>query len=346
VRFFCGVQATGRGHLSRFGVVKDILEGQGHEVFGYATGQELPSFARGIDRFDRGPTFFIRNNKIDLPGSIVYNARNIPAFFRTIREITAFLKNGSFDEAIVDFEPISARAVLRAPMRYTIFDNQTVCLLPIAFPREVTKAVRVLQKFVRFYYSRLDCARRILTYSLAPVEAKRPNQVTIPPCVRREVLELTPTAGEHILFYSSIGELPAGLIEFARKNPNIEIRAYVANPGNATGLPDNLRLPHRDSSGFLRDFASCRVYVANAGFESIAEAISLRKPILIVPIQGQWEQKVNAALIRHFGIGDAADSFSVETFERALRHESAPADEIRDWVAHGRSRLEHALLNG
>ncbi len=74
MKFFCGVQATGRGHLSRFAVVKDMLEQAGHSVYGYATGQELPPYARGISRFDRGPTFFIKDNRIDLVRSVVYNA--------------------------------------------------------------------------------------------------------------------------------------------------------------------------------------------------------------------------------------------------------------------------------
>ena len=48
----------------------------------------------------------------------------------------------------------------------------------------------------------------------------------------------------------------------------------------------------------------------------------------------------------HFGIGAAADSFSADTFEKALRHETPPSAEVRDWVSNGRERLEDALING
>lgn len=345
MKVFCGVQATGRGHLSRFSVVKEMLEGAGHEVYGYATGQELPSFAKGISRFDSGPTFFIRNNRVDLLASGWHNLKIAPSLLRNIGDVSRMLRQQGFDRAIVDFEPISARAVCRARTPLTIFDNQTLVLLPLPELNEVQTELKAMRQFVRLYYGpALKCAERIITYSLAPLDAALPRQIIVPPCIRRDINALQPTQGDHILFYSSIGPVPPGLIEFARKNPNVETRAYIAIAPTEP-LPPNIVLPDRNSPSFLEDFASCRVYVANAGFESIAEAVALRKPFIAVPIQGQWEQQINGALLRHYGVGGTATEFSRETFEAAIRREEGPSQVVQDWVAEGRERLEKAILH-
>jgi len=345
MKFFCGVQATGRGHLSRFSVVKGILEESGHEVLGYATGQELPPFARGISRFDLGPTFFIKNNKVDLLASGWHNLKIAPSLLKNVSQIAALLRQDNFDRAIVDFEPVSARAVCRARVPLTIFDNQTLTLLPLQQLPEVQTEIKAMRQFVKLYYGpALKCAERIITYSLAPIEAALPQQVVVPPCVRREILELDSRPGDHILFYSSIGPVPPGLIEFATKNPNVETRAYVATAPTEK-LPDNITLPDRNNPSFLQDFATCRVYVANAGFESIAEAVALNKPFVAVPIQGQWEQQINGALLRHYQVGGTASEFSCEAFQKAYERTEAPSLEVQEWVATGRARLEEALLH-
>ncbi len=344
MKVFCGVQATGRGHLSRFAVVRDILEQHGHEVFGFATGRELPSYATGISKFVQGPSFFIRGNRIDLPASALYNARIVPGVFRAVRDTAAFLRSSRFDELIVDFEPVSARAARRAGREFTIFDNQTLSLMNLDYPPELRRTARFMRAFVGAYYGSLRGARRILTYSLLPLAPQLPGQSIIPPCVRREVRGLEATDGSHILFYSSIGELPPGVVEFARRNPDVEIRAYCTHAVRTPQMPDNITLPGRDNSGFLRDFASCRVYVTNAGFESVAESVWLRKPVVVVPIRGQAEQQMNAFLIARHGIGLSAPDFSAGTFDLALGHGKPPAPDVCNWVALGRETLEKALV--
>lgn len=346
MRVFCGVQATGRGHLSRFAVVKEIIERNGGDVFGYATGRELPAYATGINRFDRGPSFFIRNNRIDLTASARHNASLVFRFRKTVKDVSALMEGGDFDDVIVDFEPVTARAARRIQKPFTIFDNQTLALMDLPYPKHLASTVQFMRTFVRLYYGSLRGARRILTYSLLPLEPQLAGQRVIPPCVRKQVLGLSPTRGGHILFYASIGELPPGLMEFARRNPKAEVRAYFAGASKLTDLPPNIVVPHRDGENFLEDFASCRVYVSNAGFESVAEAVALRKPVVTVPIKGQAEQQMNAFLFEKYGIGISATEFSCETFERAMHHDTPPAEDIRTWVARGRECLERELRGG
>lgn len=343
MKIFYGVQATGRGHFSRYLVAREMLEHAGHSVYGYSTGRELPAYARGIEEFEPGPSFFVCGNRVDLLRSFQYNATHLRAYYRSVSQLTRFIRECSYDQAIVDFEPVSARALRRARVPFTIFDNQSISLTPFEWSGSARLAAKGLATFVRFYYGGLGGAKRILTYSFAPLESRFSHHRIIPPCVRREVLELQPSQGEHILFYSSVGQLPPGLVEFARANPRNIVKAYAPGLTTAVELPPNIILPGLDSAGYLQDFASCHVFVGNAGFESLAEAIHLRKPVLVVPIRGQWEQQINGFLVTKFSIGQTASDFSRATFEAAIRHETAPAENVRNWVLHGRETLEEEL---
>lgn len=344
-RIFCGVQATGRGHLSRFTVVKNILEDRGHEVYGYASGQEIPPYTSGIDRFDLGPTFFIRDNRIDALASARYNALKLALFLRNYSQLKKFLRDKIFDHAIVDFEPNSARALVSTGTKFTIFDNQTFALLPHENLKDAKCEIANMRRFVKFYYGKaLARADTILTYSLVPAKPAYPNQIIVPPCVRIEVRELVPARENHLLYYSSIGTIPVPLIEFARRNPTKEIRAYVAQKPAPGTVPPNIRIPDRNASTFLTDLASCCLYITGAGFESVAEAVTLKKPLLVIPIKGQWEQCINAEVIRENHIGETASLLSSKLIEQSLEKEQLPSPEIQEWIAGGRAVLTEALV--
>jgi uncharacterized protein (TIGR00661 family) len=344
-RIFYGVQATGRGHLSRFRVASQILEEAGHSVFGYASGQDLPDYATGISHFEKGPTFFVRNNRIDPFASLAHNVASLPSYYGSLKQLKSQLLREKFDAAIVDFEPISARALQAVDIPVTLFDNQTMCLLSLPELQSVSKEISMLRRFVKLYYGPAFLkARKVLTYSLIPAQPSWENQIVVPPCVRTEVATLNVSHGDHILFYSSIGSIPTELIAFAERHREVEVRAYVAVPPKVQGmLPGNILLPNRNSASFLNDFASCRLYISGAGFESIAEAISLNKPLLAIPIGGQWEQRVNATIINEFNIGMTAPDLTLNLLETAYESQRQPDQEVRDWVKSGRSTLQAAL---
>lgn len=346
MKYFYGIQATGRGHVSRFLVLREILVRMGHEVTAVACGQELPSYAADMVRFEEGPTFFLADNRVALGRTLRYNLARLPRFRRIVSETTRELSDGGYDEAIVDFEPLTARAARRSGIRTTLFDNQTAAFFGHPLPGRLRRYRAQLRLFVRAYYGGVGWPARILTYSLVEADPVLPNQIVVPPCIRKEVANLQPSSGEHLLYYKSIGGLPDGLLDFARAHPSVEVRVYAPHGRAVAGMPDNLRLREHDNSQFLEDFASCRAYITNAGFESIAEAIHLRKPLVVIPIAGQWEQQINAHLIEASGLGRSMQTLDRGTFEAALSQAHAPAEGARAWIESGRARLEAALSAG
>ena len=70
---------------------------------------------------------------------------------------------------------------------------------------------------------------------------------------------------------------------------------------------------------FFGDLGSCKAVIANGGFTLISEAIYLKKPVLSVPVKGQFEQILNAIYLERLGYGEFHEQLSIEVLENFLK---------------------------
>ena len=155
-----------------------------------------------------------------------------------------------------------------------------------------------MRAFVRYYYGSLSQARRILTYSLVPVKPQLPGQGN------RAPLRAVGGYGTGVPQRGSICCSTHRSVSCRRVFAGVRApppddagcRAYISK-APPPDVPSNIVCPGFDSGQFLSDFASCRVYVTNAGFESVAEAIHLRKPTGHRP--DSWPMGTAAQRIQH-----------------------------------------------
>ena len=79
--------------------------------------------------------------------------------------------------------------------------------------------------------------------------------------------------------------------------------------------------------GFMEDLASARAVVTNGGFTLMSEAVYLHKPVLSIPLAGQFEQVLNAHYLEKLGYGygnDILDAHTVRHFlDRLPRYREA-----------------------
>ena len=105
---------------------------------------------------------------------------------------------------------------------------------------------------------------------------------------------------------SSNTALPALLKQSGR-----ECRIYGYRKDIKEDVVDgNLRFRPFAEAGFIEDLRTAAGVVASAGFTLMGEAVYLRRPQLSVPIQGQFEQMLNARYLEKEGYG-----LGVETLE-------------------------------
>ena len=114
-----------------------------------------------------------------------------------------------------------------------------------------------------------------------------------------------PERGDHLVVYSS-GEPRA-----ARG-----AASQAASPAGSTGCAaarrtdetdGNLEFRPRSNEGFVEDLRTARGVVAGGGFSLLSEAVYLGKPMLAIPLRGQFEQLMNARYLEREGYGICAD---------------------------------------
>jgi UDP:flavonoid glycosyltransferase YjiC (YdhE family) len=157
----------------------------------------------------------------------------------------------------------------------------------------------------------------------------------VPPIIRPEIVDTKPGRGEHLVVYSS-GD-PRELE--ALRGCGMPARVYGMRGGpDKVEVDGNLELRPRSSADFVESLRTSRAVVAGGGFSLLSEAVYLHKPIVSVPLHGQFEQVMNARYVERLGYGQCADEVGEETLrefiERIAEFESALEGYQQEGNAH------------
>lgn len=135
----------------------------------------------------------------------------------------------------------------------------------------------------------------------------------VPPLLRREVKELEISNEGHLLIYLLNHGYSSEVDEFHEQNPNEDLHVFWDKPDAPSELriDDTLTYHRLGGEKFLKLLSSCTGYVTTAGFESVCEAMYLGKPVMMVPVQGHYEQACNALDGIKAGAGVSSDSFDL-----------------------------------
>ena len=83
-------------------------------------------------------------------------------------------------------------------------------------------------------------------------------------------------------------------------------------------MDGNLDHRPRSNEGFVEDLRTARGVIAGGGFSLLSEAVYLGKPVLSMPLHGQFEQLLNARYLEREGFGICASEMSSEVLEGFL----------------------------
>jgi len=150
------------------------------------------------------------------------------------------------------------------------------------------------------------------------------SAVLAPPIVRPIVTSLEAKRSGHVLLYATTGDGDDELVEVLGKFAGQEFIVYGYNKSAERG---NCVFKERSTEGFLSDLASCRGVVASAGFSLLSECMYLKKRMLLLPLEGQYEQIINARYVEELGLGVSAEKLSEEALGRFLEGLDEPMPE-------------------
>jgi uncharacterized protein (TIGR00661 family) len=282
MKILYAVQGTGNGHLSRaiallpewmkYGKVDVLISGTQSQI----------TFPYPVKYRFRGMSFIpSKRGGINLLKTML-----ITRPFTFLKEIKA-LPVEEFDLVISDFEPVSAWACKRKGIPCIEMSHQ-------AAVRDATSP----QTKRRFPVGRWIIKKYCPSTSSIGFHFEAYSENIFQPILRKEIIESAPVQGDHYVVYlTGYGD---------------DIIARVLNSVEATFIIFSKELKQQVQIGnccfkpisnevFLEDLLSAHGVICGAGFELPAEALYLKKKLLVIPYANHYEQHCNAASLERLG---------------------------------------------
>ncbi|WNB17448.1 glycosyltransferase family protein [Marivirga arenosa] len=277
------IQGTGNGHVSRAREIIPILNKYASVDVLISGIQADVELEYSIQYQFYGLSFiFGKNGGIDI-------WQTIKKFkpIRLIREIMS-LQLSQYDLIINDFEPVSAWACVFRFKKCIGLSHQSSVIHPFS-PRP--QKFEFLSHLILKYY-----APSKINYGF---HFRRYSENTFTPVIRKEIRNLKPKKGDYYTVY-----LPAYSDErIAKVLMRVEAKFQVfTKHSNKKYNRDNIEFTPINNTSYLKSLESSLGLICGAGFEGPAEALFLKKKLLVIPMMSQYEQKCNAAALEEMGV--------------------------------------------
>ncbi|MGH3022436.1 MAG: glycosyltransferase family protein [Gaiellaceae bacterium] len=338
MRILYGAVGEGLGHATRSRVVAEHLLGRGHRVKMAASGRALPYLREHLPDVEEiwGLAFALEHGRVEAWKTLSLNVRGglrgVPEDWRRGAEIArAFAP----ELVVADFDGFSYLFAKAHRLPVLSIDNiQMVdrCRHDAEILHGIHRDYLAARAFVGGKLPRAD-RYLIATFFRPPLRKKR--TVLVPSILRPEILAASPESGSHLLVYGRLGETSTA----ALRASGVPCRVYGARNGlTADEEEGNLRYRPFANEAFIDDLRTCRGVVASAGFSLMSEVVYLRKPMLALPLAGQFEQEMNARYLERLGYGTAASALDEASLERFLARLPALADALAGYEQDGNAQ--------
>lgn len=293
-----GVSGEGSGHSSRARVMLEHLIQLGHEAKVVSYDRGYRNLRNDFDVFEtEGLHIASSDNRVSKVKTFTDNLQRLPQGSKKLRALRKdIFQTFSPDCVITDFEPMCAYLAHHYDLPLITIDNQhRIRYMTYPCPARMQAERRMTVSIIRAMVPRPDIS---LVTTFYYGEARNDRTLFFPPILRREILELQPTSGDHILVY-----LTSGFESFIRILKSFSRETFLVYGYERHEQVGNMVFKPYSRDGFLEDFAACKAVMATAGFTLMTEAFYLRKPYLALPMRGQFEQELNAHWLAKLNFG-------------------------------------------
>jgi uncharacterized protein (TIGR00661 family) len=305
MRILYGVTGEGLGHAMRSRVMAEYLRASGHEVKLVASARAYAYLQRSMPDVLPIPGFAMayKDGEVSRSRTLRRLRHAIrPAVRETVALYRGAISGFQPDVCISDFDSFTHvfgklfdRPVISLDHQHVIDRCEHADSIRARLPHDfrITKAI-VRAKLPR-------CAHYVVTsfYFPRPKPRCRATTTLVGPILRPEVLQLSPSDGDHVLVYQT-AVAPAQLLAALRAIPEQRFIVYAREGAAEHG---NVSIRTFDEQQFLADVASARAVICNGGYTLMSEALFLGKPVLSLPLRHQGEQELNAAYLAALGLG-------------------------------------------
>ncbi len=344
MRILYGVVGEGMGHATRSRVLLEELVKE-HEVHIVVSGrardylQQRFENVRGI----WGYTLAYEGNSVRSLQTVLQNLQGaVKGWPQNVRQYFELVEEFRPDVVVSDFESFSYLFARNHFLPVVSVDNMQVINRCQHDPSllaghedsfELSRALVKAKLPGAFHYL-------VTTFFYPPVRKERTT--LLPSILRPEVLQARRESGEHLLVYQTATtntRLPEVL-----KACGVPCRVYGLRRDLKEDLVDgNLTYRPFSEQGFIDDLRTARAVVAGGGFTLMSEAVYLHKPLLALPLEGQFEQVLNALYLEKLGYGMYARELTPEVLQAFLRRVPACAEALQGYQQDGNTLMLAAL---
>ena len=284
MKILFAIQGTGNGHLSRAREVIPHLLNYG-ELDLLISGIQADVTLPYLVKYKKTGAGFIFGKKggVDVIDTIKhFRPFN---FFNDIRKFPV----GDYDLVINDFEPVTAWACKLKNKKCFALSHQS------SYLSSKTPRPEKHDPFAEWIFKHYAPSSDQFGFHF-----KAFDQFIYTPVIRSEVRNLETTNKGHITVY-----LPAHadelLIKYFLKIKEVQWDVYSKH-SKISYVRGNVKITPVNNEAFVSSLASGDGLLTAGGFESPAEAIHLRKKVMVIPMCNQYEQQCNAVAAKDLGV--------------------------------------------
>lgn len=286
MRILYAIQGTGNGHLTRAKEIIPILQQKGDLDILVSGNENNLELGFEIKYQLKGLNFtFGKKGGIDFLASL--KKINLSRFYKEIKNLS--IKD--YDLVINDFEPVSAWAAKLNNIPIISLSHQNA-VLDAASPK----------------YGKYKFEKYILKY-YAPANTrfgfhfKNYSSAIFTPIIRKKIRTKKTSNKGHITVY-----LPSykfnKIVKVLSKIPLIKWHIFSKETKNLI-FKKNITIYPINEFDFIESMASSAGVLCGAGFETPAEALYLKKKLMVIPMRNQYEQQCNAIALKEMGVAVA-----------------------------------------
>jgi uncharacterized protein (TIGR00661 family) len=343
MRILYGVVGEGMGHATRRAVVLSHLITRGHELRVVVSGRAHAFLAerfrsKGSLTLDeiQGLTLRYFGNRLDRAGSLFWNLRKIPKAVRKNIKVYRKVAEDKFRPELVisDFESFAALYGLNHRLPVVSIDNMQIlnrCRLKKGLTKRLSFDFRLARLAVK---TKVPKAYHYLVSTFFYPPVRRKFTTLVPPILRDEIVGASREPGDHVVVYQRAVNQDA-LVAMLKKLP-YRFKIYGADKNQKD---TNVTLHAFSGADFLEDLRTARAVVAGGGFSLMSEAVSLRIPMLAVPIEHQYEQELNARYLETLGYGRWSRKLTADAVDGFLEGTEACAEALESYEPQDNAKL-------
>jgi len=284
MKILYAIQGTGNGHISRArDIIPHLQDFCQCDILVSGTQSDVRLGYPVKYRFKGLSFVFGRSGGVDIWKTLIR-----ADFFRLFREISQ-VPVEDYDLIINDFEPVSAWACKRKNVQCISLSHQGALK-----SRKVPLPERsdFLGKWILENY-----APSAMNFGF---HFKPYDEHIYTPVIRQQVRESLVEELDHYTVY-----LPSyddkHLVQLLSRFESTQWHVFSKHSKKSyrTG---NIVIKPIENNSFVEDMAKSQGVLCGAGFETPAEALFLKKKVMVIPMHGQYEQQCNAAALKEMGI--------------------------------------------